>query len=97
MRGSLWRVGGPFYILAGDSSQGEEPLGSKRNRDSRRKFGASLLGWADSHDVTLANCLTEDIQDGFPLRDDAFDAVVGLFTMLQVCLGQREPGEPSER
>ena len=29
--------------------------------------------------------------------DDAFDAVVGLFGMLQVCLGRREPGEPNDR
>ena len=56
-------------------------------------FGASLLRWADSHEVTLANCLTEDIQSGFPQGDDAFDAVAGLFGMIRVCLGQREPGE----
>ena len=37
------------------------------------------------------------MQGGFPQGDDAFDAVVGLFGMLQVCLGQREPGEPDDR
>jgi hypothetical protein len=26
--------------------------------------------------------------------DDAFDAVIGLFGMLKVCLGQRATGEP---
>ena len=41
----------------------------------------------------LGNWLTEDIQSGFPQRDDAFDAVVGLFGMLKVCRGEREPGE----
>ena len=45
----------------------------------------------------LGNWLTEDIQSGFPQRDDAFDAVVGLFGMLQVCLGQRPTGEPQEQ
>lgn len=74
----------------------KEPVGSKRKSDSREKFGASLLGWAESNDVTLANCLTGDIQSGFPQGDDAFDAVVGLFGMLQVCLGQRALGEPDE-
>ena len=29
------------------------------------------------------------MQGGFPHEDDAFDAVVCLFGMLQVCLGQR--------
>lgn len=38
-----------------------------------------------------------EIQRGFPHGDDAFDAVVGLFGMLQVCLGQREPGGPDDR
>jgi hypothetical protein len=37
------------------------------------------------------------MQGGFPQGDDAFDAVVGLFGMLQVCLGQREPGGPDDR
>jgi len=42
-------------------------------------------------------CLTQDTQDDFPQGDDAFDAVVGLFGMLQVCLGQRATGEPDDR
>ena len=74
----------------------KEPLGSKRNQDDRIRFGTSLLRWADTHDIMLANCLTEDIQSGFPQGDDAFDAVVGLFGMLQVCLGQRASGEPDK-
>jgi hypothetical protein len=38
-----------------------------------------------------------EIQGGFPQgKDDAFDAVAGLFGMLQVCLGQGAPGEPDE-
>jgi hypothetical protein len=65
------------------------PLGSKRSQDDRKEFGASLLRWAGARSVMLANCLTEDIQSGFPQGDDAFDAVVGLFGMLQVCLGRR--------
>ncbi len=76
----------------------KEPLGGKRNQDNRRKFGASLLRWADDQSVTLEDHLTKEIQGGFPQgEDDAFDAVVGLFGMLQVCLGQRSPGEPDER
>ena len=108
---SLWPFDGPLPSLLVPGSVvvaetwpaecygwfSKEPLGGKRDRGNRRMFGASLLGWADSHDITLANCLTEDIQSGFQQGDDAFDAVVGLFGMLQVCLGQREPGEPDDR
>ena len=35
---------------------------------------------------------------GFPDgEDDAFDAVVGLFGMLQLCLEQRATGEPEDK
>jgi hypothetical protein len=74
----------------------EEPLGGKRDRRNRRNLGASLLRWADAHSVTLEDRLRKEIQGGFPHGDDAFDAVVGLFGMLRVCLGQRAPGGPDE-
>jgi hypothetical protein len=44
----------------------DAPLDGKRKQENRKKFGTSLLDWADSHEVTLANCLTEEIQNGFP-------------------------------
>jgi hypothetical protein len=75
----------------------KETLGSKRNQDDRKKFGASLLCWADDNTVAVEDGLKKEIQGGFSQGDDAFDAVVGLFGMLKVCLGQRSPGEPSER
>jgi len=76
----------------------KEPFGGKRDRRNRRKLGASLLRWAGAQDVMLENNLRKEIHDGFPQgEDDAFDAVVGLFGMLQVCLGQRLPGEPNEQ
>ena len=75
----------------------KEPLGGKRSQDNRRKFGPSLLRWAGAQKVTLEDGLRKEIHDGFPQREkDAFDAVVGLFGMIQVCLGQRAPGEPDE-
>jgi hypothetical protein len=36
------------------------------------------------------------IEQGFPEGDDAFDAVVGLFGMLEVVTGKRQPGEPRD-
>jgi hypothetical protein len=75
-----------------------EPIGSKRNLDDRRRFGPSLIRWADTQGVTVEDRLREDIEGGFPRgKDDAFDAVVGLFGMLHVCLGERATGEPDDR
>jgi hypothetical protein len=74
----------------------KDPLRSKGNQDDRKEFGTSLLRWADDHTVAVEDGLRNEIQGGFPHGDDAFDAVVGLFGMLQVCLRQREPGEPNE-
>jgi hypothetical protein len=65
----------------------EEPLGSKCDRRNRSKLGASLLRWAGAQRVTFKDSLRKEIRGGFPHGDDAFDAVVGLFGMLQVCLG----------
>jgi len=63
------------------------PFGTKRNQDSRRKFCGWLLQWTDTHSVELDDGLRKEIHDGFSQGYDAFDAVVGLFGMLQVCLG----------
>jgi hypothetical protein len=108
---SLWPFDGPLrsllvqgnlvvaetYPQNATAGSPKPRFGSKRNEGHRREFGASLLRWADARSVMLANCLTEDIRSGFPQGDDAFDAVVGLFGMLQVCLGQRALGEPDDR
>jgi len=61
-------------------------------------LAAAAFRWADAQSVMIEDHLRREIQDGFPQgEDDAFDAVVGLLGMLQVCIGQREPGEPDER
>jgi hypothetical protein len=39
----------------------EEPLGSKRNQDGRKKFGTALLRWADDQSVTLGDGLRKEI------------------------------------
>jgi len=60
-------------------------------------FGAPLLCCADVQGVALQDGIRKEVYDGFSQGDDAFDALVGLFGMLQVCLGQREPGERGSR
>ncbi len=108
---SLWPLDGPLpsllvpgNVVVAETYPAEcygwftkEPLGGKRSQDKRRKLSTSLLRWADAQSVTLEDGLRKEIRGGFPQGDDAFDAVVGLFGMLHVCLGQREPGEPDDR
>lgn len=75
-----------------------DPLPSKTDIKSRQNFGSQLLSWADANGVVIEPRLRTAIETGFPDgEDDAFDAVVGLFGMLQVCKGQRSSGEPNER
>jgi hypothetical protein len=67
---------------------------SKGDINSRKEFGSSLLSWA-SENVVVERRLETAIKNGFPTgRDDAFDAVVGLFGMLKVVLGKHVLEEP---
>jgi hypothetical protein len=69
----------------------------KRKPEDRARFGTYLLRWADAHSVIVEGDLRKEMQGGFSHgEDDAFDAVVGLFGMLQVLFGHREPGEPND-
>jgi hypothetical protein len=53
------------------------------------------MRWAESTRVELDTALAHAIKEGFPEGDDAFDAVVGLFGMIEVVTRRRQPGEPS--
>jgi hypothetical protein len=74
-----------------------QQLRRKPDRRNRGKLGASLLRWADDQGVAIKDGLRKEMRADIPQGDDPFDAVVGLFWMLQACLGQRGPGEPDER
>ena len=74
-------------------------LGSKRNRGDRRANASLLLKWADKLQTEPTSEMSAVIRDGFgssPDGEDPFDAAVGLFGMLNVVLGHRPSGEPSE-
>ena len=73
----------------------DHPLKSKGKLDARRQTASALLDWAQSANVTLDPELRRTIEDGFP-NDDAFDATVGLFGMLEVLKNRRGSGEPDE-
>ena len=76
----------------------DAPLGSKGDPENRKKFGALLLAWAGSNNVIVDSGLDKEMRGGYLTgEDDAFDAVVGLFGMLQVCIEQRLTGEPRDK
>lgn len=81
-----WHLKSPF------SKSLKHAIWSTRSAELR-----DCLRWADVKTVTLEDGLRREIHGGFPQGDDAFDAVVGLFGMLQACLGQRGSGEPDDR
>ena len=74
-----------------------ESLKGKGKVEVRRKAGRDLLKWADTVCVELDPALSRTIAQGFPEGDDAFDAVIGLFGMIEVAVGRREPGEPTKK
>jgi hypothetical protein len=72
---------------------------SKRSQEGRRAQADTLRGWASQRPVELASQLTAALEDGFgPSKDaeDPFDAVVGLMSMLEVLMGYRAAGAPTD-
>ncbi|PAP75712.1 hypothetical protein [Rubrivirga marina] len=70
---------------------------SKRRRDGRCAQGPALFRWAACRPVVFSSQLCALIEDGFgeaATGEDAFDAAVGLFGMIEVVLGHRPPGAP---
>ena len=66
--------------------------GSKRAQVVRQREGAQLLRWAAGQRVVISAELHTQIASGFgpkPDGEDPFDAVVGLFGMLNVVLGNQ--------
>jgi hypothetical protein len=72
-----------------------QPLKGKGKLEVRRRIGPTLLNWAKSAKVALDPELQCTIEDGFP-NDDAFDATVGLFGMLEVLTNRRGSGAPDK-
>jgi len=72
----------------------------KRVQASRAANAGILLDWARQHDMGISVKLELAIRDGFGAckdGEDRFDAVIGLFGMLNILLRQRLPEEPSDR
>jgi hypothetical protein len=73
-----------------------KPLKGKGRLDVRKSASTALFRWVQKRGVRLHPDLKQVIEQGFPMGDDAFDAVIGLFGMLEVVLGHRASGEPSD-
>jgi hypothetical protein len=73
----------------------DQPFRGKGNLELRRQAGPALLKWAQSANVRFDPELRRTIEEGFP-NDDAFDAAVGLFGMLEVLINGRGSGEPND-
>jgi quercetin dioxygenase-like cupin family protein len=67
----------------------------KRDQAARAANARALLDWARRRSLGLEPELERGLQTGFA-SDDAFDAVVGLFGMLNVVMKYRAPGEPDD-
>jgi len=81
---------------------GRAPSGGrsgKRVQSSRAANAQALLAWSADRGVVLDSPLIEAIKGGFgpsEAAEDQFDAVVGLFGMLNVVLGRQSDGEPPD-
>lgn len=73
--------------------------GGKRSPLARRANADRMLAWAAHAGVSLEPELRTAIETGFGAitsGEDAFDAVVGLFGLLEVVRGMRPSGEPDD-
>ena len=71
--------------------------GSKRRQSDRAFHAKQLIDWSRRANVHLSRILTAAIGDGFGASrsgEDAFDATIGLFGMLNVLAARRAAGEP---
>ncbi len=70
---------------------------SKRRQADRLAFRDLLFSWPYDHQIALSETIREKIQDGFGNQangEDQFDALVGLYGMINIIQGNHWFGEP---
>ncbi len=70
---------------------------SKRRYSDRKANADHLISWALAHKIDLDFSITQMLLDGFGeglAGEDRFDALVGLYGMINVVLGCHPTGEP---
>jgi hypothetical protein len=85
------------HLGVGFSAHRRGQKSGKRSQRDRLDNAGILLDWTDRVGVAVAPELVAALRDGFgasPDGEDRFDAVVGLFGMINVILGNRPVGEP---
>ena len=73
--------------------------GSKRRADDRRHATEGLLARCNLHHIELTEAMRRELEVGFGNNkdgEDAFDAAIGLFGMIEVSEGRRL-ASPEER
>lgn len=73
--------------------------GGKRAQSARIANAERLIGFASDAGIRLDAALVDGLRDGFgadAFGEDRFDCVVGLLGMLNVLLGRRAPGNPTD-
>jgi hypothetical protein len=73
--------------------------GGKRSQAARTANAPRLIEFAADAKIWLDAALLESIQNGFgadAFGEDRFDCVIGLLGMLNVLLGRRTPGDPTD-
>jgi len=71
---------------------------SKRSQIDRKAFARQLISWAGAHQLELDGSILDMILDGFGSAldgEDRFDALIGLYGMINVMMGNRPTGEPT--
>ncbi|HEX9766086.1 MAG TPA: ERCC4 domain-containing protein [Nitriliruptorales bacterium] len=77
----------------------DRKTGSKRDPAVRAADAGGLLAWAARTGVDLTAALRRELAEGFgddASGEDRYDAVLGLFGMLEVLTGGRPPGVPAD-
>jgi hypothetical protein len=69
---------------------------AKTNQDHRAEDAQAILDAGAMLGAAFTPEAAANINDGFEMGDDAFDAMVGALGMLQVVRGQRAPGTPDD-
>lgn len=67
---------------------------SKKNKEDRKAQGQHIFNWAASRGIVMDDILRNQIGSGFEEGDDAFDAILGLTSIIEVLLGYRSDGAP---
>jgi hypothetical protein len=87
------------HLGVGFAAHRQGQKSGKRSQRDRLANASRLLDWADRANVLVAPNLEAALRDGFGASldgEDRFDAVVGLFGMINVILGFRPVGEPKD-